>query len=171
MEASREEENAGRDEAGRFAKGCKGGPGNPYNRQVALLKRELLEAVTPEDVREIGKRLVAEAKEGSVAAARVLFTYVLPKGVEPDRVNMDEWEGYRQEQRMEEEMRPIMKSMEPEFVLDIVRTMRPAVSAGKARVMGHVLDTRSMDIFQSPADLQVGGGGRAPEEEREGQTE
>src|SRR5262249_37432793 len=68
-----------RDEAGRFAKGCKAGPGNPYNRQVAMLKRELLEAVTPEDVREIGKRLVAEAKDGSVAAARVLFMYVLPK--------------------------------------------------------------------------------------------
>ncbi|MFO0968237.1 MAG: hypothetical protein U0793_21990, partial [Gemmataceae bacterium] len=81
--------------------------GNPYNRRVARLKRLLLEAVTDEEIVAIGKKLVQLALEGNVGAARVLFAHVLPKGVEPDRVNMDEWEGYRQEQRMEEEMRPI----------------------------------------------------------------
>ncbi|MFO0968710.1 MAG: hypothetical protein U0793_24395 [Gemmataceae bacterium] len=110
--------------------------GNPYNRRVARLKRLLLEAVTDEEIVAIGKKLVQLALEGNVGAARVLFAHVLPKGVEPDRVNMDEWEGYRQEQRMEEEMRPIMKSMEPEFALDIVRMLRPAASASKAALMG-----------------------------------
>ncbi|MFO0967160.1 MAG: hypothetical protein U0793_16470 [Gemmataceae bacterium] len=53
----------------------------------------LLEAVSEEDIVAIGKKLVQLALEGNVAAARVLFTYVLPKGVELDRVNMDEWAG------------------------------------------------------------------------------
>ncbi|MFO0964178.1 MAG: hypothetical protein U0793_01140 [Gemmataceae bacterium] len=138
--------------------------GNPYNRRVARLKRLLLEAVTDEEIVAIGKKLVQLALEGNVAAARVLFTYVLPKGVEPDRVNMDEWEGYRKEQRMEEEMRPIMKSMEPEFALDIVRMLRPAASAGKAALMGEVLRTGSMDVFSSPEKLRtvLSGGGAAP---------
>ncbi|MFO0969701.1 MAG: hypothetical protein U0793_29430 [Gemmataceae bacterium] len=129
--------------------------GNPYNRRVARLKRLLLEAVTEEEIVAIGKKLVQLALEGNVAAARVLFTYVLPKGVEPDRVNMDEWEGYRQEQRMEEEMRPIMKSLEPEFALDIVRMLRPAASAGKAALMGEVLRTGSIDVFSSPEKLRT----------------
>ncbi|MFO0967604.1 MAG: hypothetical protein U0793_18750 [Gemmataceae bacterium] len=129
--------------------------GNPYNRRVARLKRLLLEAVTDEEIVAIGKKLVQLALEGNVGAARVLFTYVLPKGVEPDRVNMDEWEGYRKEQRMEEEMRPIMKSMEPELALDIVRMLRPAASAGKAALMSEVLRTGSMDVFASPEKLRT----------------
>ncbi|MFO0965737.1 MAG: hypothetical protein U0793_09160 [Gemmataceae bacterium] len=106
-------------------RGCKGEPGNPYNRQVALLKRELLEAVTPGDIREIGQRLVAEAKKGSVAAARVLFMYVLPKNVEPDRVHLDEWDGYRKEKGMMYELPSLLKEMEPDLTLSIFREMRP----------------------------------------------
>ncbi|MFO0969236.1 MAG: hypothetical protein U0793_27080 [Gemmataceae bacterium] len=139
--------------------------GNPYNRRVARLKWALLDAAPEEKITAIGEKLVQLALEGNVAAARVLFTYVLPKGVEPDRVNMDEWEGYRKEQRMEEEMRPIMKSLEPEFALDIVRMLRPAASAGKAALMGEVLRTGSMDVFSSPEKLRtVVSGGAAPAE-------
>ncbi|MFO0967927.1 MAG: hypothetical protein U0793_20395 [Gemmataceae bacterium] len=136
-------------------KGCKGGPGNPYNRRVALYKRLLLEAVTEEDIVEIGKTLAARAREGDVAAARVLFAYILPKGVAPDRVDVDEWQGYKAEQGMMEEITPILKSMDPSLPLDIVREMRPELTAGKARVMSHVFRTGSMDLFGSMEDLRV----------------
>ncbi|MFO0964733.1 MAG: hypothetical protein U0793_03975 [Gemmataceae bacterium] len=138
--------------------------GNPYNRRVARLKWALLDAAPEEEIVAIGKKLVQLGLEGNVAAARLLFTYVLPKGVEPDRVNMDEWEGYRHEQRMEEEMRPIMKSLEPEFALDIVRMLRPAASAGKAALMGEVLRSGSTDVFSSPEKLRtvLSGGAAAP---------
>ncbi|MFO0969530.1 MAG: hypothetical protein U0793_28565 [Gemmataceae bacterium] len=133
--------------------------GNPYHRRVARLKWALLDAAPEEEIVAIGKKLVQLALEGHVGAARVLFAYVLPKGVEPDRVN-----GYRKEQRMEEEMRPIMKSMEPEFALDIVRMMRPVASAGKAALMGEVLRSGSMDILSSPEKLRtvLSGGVAAP---------
>ncbi|MFO0968992.1 MAG: hypothetical protein U0793_25855 [Gemmataceae bacterium] len=112
----------------RFSRTGTAAPGNPYNRRVALLKRALLDAVTPEDVQEIGKRLVAEARDGDVAAARVLFTYVLPKHVEPDRLDINEWDGYREESKIFPEMMPILKSPESDWVLSMVRDMRPAVT-------------------------------------------
>src|SRR5262245_32551585 len=93
-----------------------------------MLKRGLLEAVTPEDVREIGKRLVAEAKAGKVAAARVLFMYVLPKDVEPDRLDMDEWRGYQEENKIFAEAMPVLKTPESDFSLSLVREMRPGLT-------------------------------------------
>jgi len=34
--------DGGRDQKGRFAKGCPGGPGNPFAREVASLRTRLL---------------------------------------------------------------------------------------------------------------------------------
>ena len=144
-----------RDEAGKFLKGCKGGPGNPYNRRVALYKRLLIEAVTEEDIIVIGKKLAALAREGNVAAARVLFAYVMPKDVAPDRLDVDEWKGYKAEQPMMDEMMPILKGMEPSLPLAIVREMRPELTTGKARLMGHMVKTGSMDFLRSPEEVRA----------------
>ncbi len=46
-----------RDALGRFAKGWKGGPGNPYAPQVARWRRELYACVTDEDIREVMRAL------------------------------------------------------------------------------------------------------------------
>lgn len=60
----------GRDAGGRWAKGNRGGPGNPHARRVARLRAELLRAVSPQDLREIVLSLVAKAKAGDILAAR-----------------------------------------------------------------------------------------------------
>ncbi len=83
----------GRDAAGRFVKGCKGGPGNPYVRQIAKLRSALVGAVTEDDVRAITRRLVDNAKNGDLKATRLLFSWVLgqpPEAINPDRVDTDE---------------------------------------------------------------------------------
>ena len=69
----------GRDASGRFAKGNAGGPGNPYPRRVAALRQALLECVTEDDIRAIAKAVIEEAKTGNVAAAKLIFQYVLGK--------------------------------------------------------------------------------------------
>ena len=76
--------NNGRDEHGRFTQGNPGGPGNPYAVQVGKLRTALLNAVTEDDIREIIGALVEKAKEGNIAAARVLFDRTLGKPLEPD---------------------------------------------------------------------------------------
>jgi hypothetical protein len=63
----------GRDDAGRFAKGCPGGPGSPNARRVAELKSALLAAVSPEDVTAIVRSIVAKAIGGDVACAKLVL--------------------------------------------------------------------------------------------------
>jgi hypothetical protein len=90
---------SGRDARGRFTKNNRGGPGNPFARQVAALRRALLESVTAEDIKAVAARLVEAAKGGDVAAARLLFSYGVGKPVEavdPDTLDAREWDLFGQ---------------------------------------------------------------------------
>ena len=51
---------------GTFAKGNKGGPGNPYARKVALIRNQIIEAVSEDDLREIVQALIKKAKSGDI---------------------------------------------------------------------------------------------------------
>src|SRR5262249_742665 len=85
----------GRQANGRFAPGNPGGPGNPFARKVAALRKAIVEAITEEDVKEIVVVLKQKAKEGSTAAIKLIFQYAIGKpGPEndPDRVDLDGWQ-------------------------------------------------------------------------------
>jgi hypothetical protein len=89
---------AGRDSRGRFAPGNPGGPGNPFARRVAELRKVLLQAVSEEDLRVVAEQLVVKAKMGDLAATKLLFQYVLGKPaatVDPDAVDVEEVELYK----------------------------------------------------------------------------
>src|SRR5438105_3708854 len=78
---------------GTFAKGNRGGPGNPYARKVARLRNLLLEAVSEEDLRQIVRALVEQAKAGDLTAVREVLNRLLGKSPEPchpDRLEADE---------------------------------------------------------------------------------
>lgn len=75
--------NGGRNERGQFVAGNPGGPGNPYARRSAELRRGLLEAVTLQDVQEIAEKLLELAKAGDIDAARLLLDRLLGKPVQP----------------------------------------------------------------------------------------
>jgi hypothetical protein len=82
-----------REDNGQFAAGNRGGPGNPFAREVAELRKAILARLTVESASEIADTLIARAKGGDVAAARLLFQYALgkpAKAVEPDRVEVEE---------------------------------------------------------------------------------
>ena len=74
----------GRDGRGRFVPGWKGGPGNPHAAQVARLRAEMLDAVTPDDMRAIVSRLVELAKGGDVRAIKEVLDRTLGRPQEPD---------------------------------------------------------------------------------------
>jgi hypothetical protein len=67
----------GRDKAGRFSPGWKGGPGNPHAKKTAALRRALYGAVSAKDLRAVVKRLLDEAQAGDTAAAKLLLAYTL----------------------------------------------------------------------------------------------
>ncbi len=72
----------GRTKKGTFTKGNKGGPGNPHVAKVAALKTAFYAAVTPADMQAIVRKLVKEAKNGNVLAAREVLDRTLPKLVD-----------------------------------------------------------------------------------------
>jgi hypothetical protein len=62
--------------SGRFAKGNPGGPGNSLPRRVAAFRTAMINCITEEDIIAVTKAIIEEAKEGDMAAAKLLFQYV-----------------------------------------------------------------------------------------------
>lgn len=79
---------------GRFQLGCRPGPGNPFAKRVASLRKALLDGVSEADVAQVGQKLLRLALVGDVPAAKVLLAYVVGKPdapVDPDRVKLEAW--------------------------------------------------------------------------------
>jgi hypothetical protein len=108
-----------RDESGRFKTGNRGGPGNPFARQVAALRQAILERLTPQDVQEIVGSLISLAKEGNFQAAKLLFAYGIGKpqpAPEPDEGN-----DYREATPMKQDAAAVVGAGEPGVHLNQVR--------------------------------------------------
>jgi hypothetical protein len=85
----------GRDPLGRFAPGNPGGPGNPYGRRIAVIRRLMMMCVSDEDICAITQKLVERAKNGEESAIRLLFQYVIgtpTPAPNPDREDHEEFE-------------------------------------------------------------------------------
>jgi hypothetical protein len=78
---------------GRFARGNKGGPGNPFARRTAELRALFQDEMSDNDLRGLARAMIDRAKKGDVAAAKLTLHYALGKpaaAVEPDRVDIEE---------------------------------------------------------------------------------
>jgi hypothetical protein len=120
----------GRETNGRFAKGNKGGPGNPFARQVAALRKQLVEAVTPEVMAQIVMVLLLRAQSGQLAAIKLLFTYVLGRpaeAVNPDTLDHDEMELFARDLGMDELLGKVLLSVPAELACECVRVARPDI--------------------------------------------
>jgi hypothetical protein len=135
-----------RDDKGRYAKGNGGGPGNPYARQVAQLRKELLARCTPERLGKIADRMMELAEEGDVSAAKLIFQYVLGKpldAVSPDRVDIDEVEVFRDGACKKDVLLPTLLGGVPADVsADLFRQLTPVmgdIACADFRKLGDVL--------------------------------
>src|SRR5262245_6472042 len=70
QEGARNESKEGRRSNGRFARGNKGGPGNPFARQTARMRSAFLRELKPEDMRALARKLIEDAKAGDKRAAK-----------------------------------------------------------------------------------------------------
>jgi hypothetical protein len=121
-----------RDQRGRFQLGNKGGPGNPFARRVAELKRLLLNCVSDDDLRAAVDSLIEKAKNGDVAAAKLLFSYALGKpttAVEPDRVEIDELRLRNESCPSFAEWAPHLENMPAAWVNPFIDDVAPAMQA------------------------------------------
>jgi hypothetical protein len=127
----------GRDAHGRFGRGNAGGPGNPFARQVAALRTALLGRVTPEDVEAVADELIRQAKEGDLAAAKLLLSYTLGKpapAVDPDTLDWQEWENYRRQPDPAPDMAAAAQRPTLAFALDYLRALLPSLTEGQKRL-------------------------------------
>jgi len=123
-----EQSTSQREANGRFAKGNKGGPGNPFARQIAALRQTLLNRTTPKDFEEIADELIKKAKTGDVAAIKLLFQYTLGKPApcpDPDHLDVDEWQKLQQYSCPPAEMNAIFDGFPANMACDVAKVNWP----------------------------------------------
>ena len=96
----------GRDSDGRFTRGNRGGPGNPYARRVSDFRNVLMEAVTDDDLYEIARSLVEKGKAGDVMAAREVLDRLMGKAKATLAI---ENEPERSEEELHAELRALLE--------------------------------------------------------------
>jgi hypothetical protein len=130
--------DGGRDSHGRFAEGNRGGPGNPFARQVAALRCALLAALTPQDIEAVAQELLRQAKEGSLPAARLLLSYTLGKpapAVDPDTLDLHEFGLYQRLPDPRPEMMAAGTRVGLPFALKYLRVTLPGFSDAQERML------------------------------------
>src|SRR5438552_860724 len=91
---------SGRDSRGRFTKGNPGGPGNPFARQTARMRQVMLDEVSEDDLRDIVRTVKQCAREGDMAAAKMVFAYCIGQptpAVNPDSLDIQEVKLYQEQ--------------------------------------------------------------------------
>ena len=128
----KEQTNNERDARGRFIPGNKGGPGNPFARKVAELRKALVNFVTEDDMKHIAFVLKEKAMGGDLAAIKLLFQYLLGKpteGIDPDRLDVDEWQKLQETARPAEEMTTVMGRLPLNTLMDMTKIVWPCQAA------------------------------------------
>src|SRR4051794_2022213 len=134
--------NTGRQPNGRFAPGNAGGPGNPFARQVAALRKALLESVTPEDIKAIIQAIADRARGGHVGAAKLLLAYTVgtpDKTVDPDQLDLQEWQLFKDAGAALTELPDIIGRPGAGVPLTLVRAARPKVEEAMSRQLAEGL--------------------------------
>jgi hypothetical protein len=122
----------GRDANGRFARGNPGGPGNPYYRRQAELKRMMLESVTDVDVLSVLRVLLGLARTGDLAAIKLFLEYTVgkpSKEVDPDKADLHEWGLHRQTPRLPQVGELMAEGIETREANRVARDVVPIVGA------------------------------------------
>lgn len=134
---------SGRDGKGRFSKGNRGGPGNPFTRQAARLRQAALDAVSDDDIRATIAALKEKARAGDVAAIKLLLSYTVGKPTEainPDMLGQHELETIMNNHvPSPEKIQGMMQGMPVEALLIVLRTLLPMLFSGKVQLAADVL--------------------------------
>lgn len=125
-----------RDRMGRFAPGNKGGPGNPFARRSAMLRQAMLDAVTPNDLQVIVRKVIQMAGEGDVAVARLVLAYAVgkpDKAVDPDTLDVQEFQLWQQSAVASQQLSGVLNQVQAPLANTILRTTLPAIQETTAQ--------------------------------------
>ncbi len=120
----------GRNHQGHFTQGNPGGPGNPYARQVAKLRKKVLQVIGEDQMEEIILELFQLATKGNLQAIKVLLQYTLGKPAEaqnPDLVDVEEWDQMKTASEKVFQADRVVGTPELETFLRMARVTRPSI--------------------------------------------
>ena len=132
----------GHDANGRFSPGNAGGPGNPYARRVAELRKVILECVTDKEMEIIVGASMVQTKTGKLAAIKLLFQYLLGKpapAVDPDTLDLQEVEQYSRAPQPAAVKDILGARLPADVACNLVRTVLPAVGRAQAELLAGTL--------------------------------
>jgi hypothetical protein len=164
--------DTGRDSQGRFTKGNPGGPGNPYYRRQAQLKRLLLASVTDADVQSVMQVLLGLARGGDLAAIKLFLEYTVGKPtqeVDPDKEELHEWHLQQQTPRLEQVLDVMANSIESPRANQVTRDMVALVGDCHLKTIGqHIRQGTGYDgrqiappLGEAPSATDTNGGKRS----------
>jgi len=145
---------SGREPNGQFAKGNQGGPGNPFARQVAALRKVIINRLTEEDLLAVTEALLARAKEGNVSAAKLLLGYALGKPAaapDPDRLDGEELEDFKEKVETVNAVHDLAK--ETEVAVDPRPRGRGGMSTDYAMLMTELV--RNPEQYDNPVCVEA----------------
>jgi hypothetical protein len=146
----------GRDSKGRFTRGNRGGPGNPFARKVADLRNSLLAEVTVEDIQKLVRMLLEKARGGDVSAAKLLLAYTIGRpaaAVDPDTLEIEEWIQFSRSTVTSRGMMAILNSLPAEKANAMVRTLWPLMTQAASAECAEAL--REMDLAEARANAEA----------------
>jgi len=148
------EEQPTRGPNGRFLKGNPGGPGNPFARECAMMRKALMSSLTYEEMKIIGAQVVCKAKMGDLAAAKLVFQYILGKPapmVDPDDLDIHEMKLYQSAPKFEE-VTEVIQKMPSDVASGLCRTVLPFVGQTQAEAIAECVDKGYVPAPPAPAD-------------------
>jgi hypothetical protein len=147
-------EHPGRDGQGRFTKGNRGGTGNPFHRRMAAFRRAVCQAVSLEDLKIVACVLVSMAKDGDLAAAKLLWLYTIGRpgpAADPDTLDQHEWQLFQQTPTDGEQLQAVIGSMPIELANRLLRIARPAIIRDQERQLGRGLAKQELRLNERKA--------------------
>jgi hypothetical protein len=123
------------DSRGRFARGNKSGPGNPFARQSAALRQALMSAVTPQDIADVAAKLMEKAKQGDVSAAKLVLSYTLGKptpAIDPDTLDQQELKTLADNHVSLDDLQCVVQRLPVGMILGLLDAVLPFLDRAKA---------------------------------------
>jgi hypothetical protein len=106
------------------------------------MRKVFSEAVSEEDLIEVAKSMTLKAKQGDVAAARLVLAYVVGKPdsvVEPDTLDLAEFKQYEEELKHYQSLPAVAATPDLEMACTIARAARPGISEAASKDLSHAL--------------------------------
>jgi hypothetical protein len=124
------------------------------------MRKVFTEAVSEEDLVAVAKAMTDKAKQGDVAAARLVLSYVVGKpldAVEPDTLNLEELKHYEEETKHFKALPAVAAAPDLEMVCTIARSTRPSIAEAASKDISHALLNGELPAgspFRGPDSLE-----------------